>query len=138
MVVLACKRNDMILKRLRKLHFLHQLEGLFLLLEYKNISVTYTKENKRSLTMKLFIPNVEKYLTDGMEYINETEESSKLTEQAVKFCEKNKIDSSVCKVFVKNISFKVKGRELWDYFDQFGKVLRLSIVKDRRTKKSKG
>jgi len=42
------------------------------------------------------------------------------------------------KIIVKNISYKVKQHELWTFFERYGKVLRATIVTERRSRRSRG
>ena len=43
-----------------------------------------------------------------------------------------------CKIFVNNIDFKVSQKELWEFFEHFGRVTNTYIAKDRRTRRSRG
>ncbi|XP_048583143.1 F-box/LRR-repeat protein 2-like [Nematostella vectensis] len=51
---------------------------------------------------------------------------------------KYKVVSNKCKVFVGNIGFKVRARELKDFFGYFGDVVYAQIIMDRVKKRSKG
>lgn len=67
------------------------------------------------------------------------EEIPKLTNSLVK--EAAKLKASIgdrCKVFVGNISYKVKSRELKEFFSYFGKVVHAQIIQDRVKKRSRG
>ncbi|XP_065054561.1 F-box and leucine-rich repeat protein 13-like [Rhopilema esculentum] len=54
------------------------------------------------------------------------------------FCKPSAADRNHSKVFVGNISYRMKDRELREYFELFGKVLRASICKDKRSRRSRG
>lgn len=156
-------RNHRILEKLRKLNIMSQLEGLLQLLNpcYNSANVhdetdscTIKEKYCRALQMILFAPNVVKQTLLGERdpdlYIEFVKDSIGLTASVREFCHR-KVDKKgenqdktkeprfvVSKIFVNNISFKTKQRELWDFFQHFGKVLRATIVKDHRTKRSRG
>eukprot|EP00794_Sanderia_malayensis_P014276 gene14276-15763_t len=64
--------------------------------------------------------------------------TSSLLETAAQFCKENVVDGFASKIFVGNISYKVKNAELRDFFSLFGKVIRANVCKDRKTKRSRG
>ena len=61
-----------------------------------------------------------------------------LVGSVAQFCKPSAADRNHSKVFVGNISYRMKDRELREYFELFGKVLRASICKDKRSRKSRG
>lgn len=153
LTTLNSKRNGEIIKRLYQLHLVSCCDGLFQLLNEIDFNLNDIKE-RRNLNMALFAPTV-KYCENILKQVFECTLTSTLTtaetpsdeteacpinitEKATEFCEQYKLDCSSSKVFVNNIDFKVKQRELWDFFEYFGKVLRCSIIKDRKTKRSRG
>ena len=69
---------------------------------------------------------------------NDNGKKYNITEKATEFCLEHSFDVSSCKLYVSNIPFETKQKELWEFFEYFGKVLRVSIIKDKKTKKSRG
>ena len=69
---------------------------------------------------------------------SDNEKKYNITEKATEFCLEHSFDVSSCKLYVSNIPFETKQKELWEFFEYFGKVLRVSIIKDKKTKKSRG
>jgi len=65
-------------------------------------------------------------------------ESGALLQKAEEFCRKTRVVSSKCKVFVGNVSYRVKSRELKEFFNLFGKVIYAEIITDRMKKRSRG
>ena len=64
---------------------------------------------------------------------------SSLVDSVAQFVTKSDIAGvGNCKVFVGNISYRVKDRELRECFEMFGNVKRANVCKDKRTKKSRG
>ncbi len=61
-----------------------------------------------------------------------------LIEKAAEFCKENEVDGFGCKIFVGNISYRVKDLELREFFNLFGKVIRANVCKDKKTKRSRG
>ena len=139
------------LRRLRRLHSVSLKEGLSQLL---NDDFLYLKEIKfkrwnSSPCSMLFAPvirddfyigddNLEYSSDDDSDLLSVMSEPPRLLESAHTFCKQYTFDPYNSKVFVGNIGFKVRVRELWDFFEYFGKVLRCDIIKDRKTKRSRG
>ena len=63
---------------------------------------------------------------------------SSLVDTAAEFCKGGTVDGWNCKVFVGNVSYRVKDKEFRECFELFGKVIRASICKDKKTKRSRG
>ena len=63
---------------------------------------------------------------------------SSLVDTAAEFCKGGAVDGWNCKVFVGNVSYRVKDKEFRECFELFGKVIRASICKDKKTKRSRG
>jgi len=61
-----------------------------------------------------------------------------LLKKAEEFCRKTRVVANKCKVFVGNVSYRVKSRELKDFFSRFGKVIYAQIITDRIKKRSRG
>jgi len=66
------------------------------------------------------------------------ESKSSLVESVAKFATVDATVGTKFKLFVGNISYRVKDRELRECFQPFGVVVRANICKDRKTKKSRG
>lgn len=63
---------------------------------------------------------------------------SSLLDSVAQFVEIGTSAGTNCKLFVGNISYRVKDRELREWFEPFGNVVRANVCKDKRTKKSRG
>ena len=61
-----------------------------------------------------------------------------LLQKAEEFCRKTRVVANKCKVFVGNVSYRVKSRELKEFFSCFGKVIYAQIITDRSKKRSRG
>ena len=125
---------------LHKLHVMGQLEGLLITL---NTDFWKEFDLKRAVSMeklkpKIFEVNILGEKKDPKLYIEYVRETLNLRKAASAFVEKDSVRFSPTTVIVKNLPFKTKQSELWDYFETFGKVLRVTIPRDRRSKKSKG
>ena len=143
------------LSKLRKLHF-YETRGLVSLVspeeekdgENDSPNVKPAKslhlDSKDSIRSENNTPEFEEWTF--IEDENRVQESEPLAvipevplvKSAEEFCKKNRIDASRCKVFVGNISYKIRNRELREFFEYFGKVLHVQIIKDRIKKRSKG
>lgn len=64
--------------------------------------------------------------------------SGTLLQKAEEFCRKTRVVANKCKVFVGNVSYRVKSRELKEFFSCFGKVIYAQIITDRIKKRSRG
>ena len=64
--------------------------------------------------------------------------SGSLLQKAEEFCRKTRVVANKCKVFVGNVSYRVKSRELKEFFSCFGKVIYAQIIADRIKKRSRG
>ncbi|XP_058963941.2 F-box/LRR-repeat protein fbxl-1-like isoform X2 [Pocillopora verrucosa] len=64
--------------------------------------------------------------------------SATLIQKAEEFCRKTRVVANKCKVFVGNVSYRVKSRELKEFFTSFGKVIYAQIITDRMKKRSRG
>lgn len=64
--------------------------------------------------------------------------SGTLLQKAQEFCRKTRVVANKCKVFVGNVSYRVKPRELKEFFSCFGKVIYAQIITDQRKKRSRG
>lgn len=64
--------------------------------------------------------------------------SGTLLQKAEEFCRKTRVVANKCKVFVGNVSYRVKSKELKDFFSRFGKVIYAQIITDRIKKRSRG
>ena len=64
--------------------------------------------------------------------------SATLIQKAEEFCRKTRVVANKCKVFVGNVSYRVKSRELKEFFTSFGKVIYAQIITDRVKKRSRG
>ena len=65
-------------------------------------------------------------------------ESRSLQQKAEEFCRKTRVIANKCKVFVGNVSYRVKSRELKEFFGYFGKVIHAEIITNRMNKRSRG
>lgn len=65
-------------------------------------------------------------------------ESGNLLEKAEEFCRRTRVVANKCKVFVGNVSYRVRSRELKEFFNSFGKVIYAEIIADHKTKRSRG
>ena len=63
---------------------------------------------------------------------------SSLVDSVAQFATSGAVTGTNCKVFVGNISYRVKGKELRECFEPFGDVVRATVCKDKKTKKSRG
>lgn len=70
--------------------------------------------------------------------INYCVDPGALLQKAEEFCRKTRVVASKCKVFVGNISYRLKSRELKEFFGCFGKVICAQIITDRIKKRSRG
>ena len=61
-----------------------------------------------------------------------------LLQKAEEFCRKTRVVANKCKVFVGNVSYRVKSRDLKEFFSCFGKVIYAQIITDRIKKRSRG
>lgn len=61
-----------------------------------------------------------------------------LVKEASRFCKNSRQQNSRCKVFVGNVSYKVKPNELKSFFEYFGKVISAQVIRDRIKKRSRG
>lgn len=66
------------------------------------------------------------------------EQPGALLQKAEEFCRKTRVVANKCKVFVGNVGYRVKSRELKEFFSSFGKVIYAEIITDRKTKRSRG
>lgn len=66
------------------------------------------------------------------------ENSGTLLQKAEEFCRKTRVVANKCKVFVGNVSYRVKSRELKEFFSCFGKVIYAQIITDHIKKRSRG
>lgn len=64
--------------------------------------------------------------------------SGTLLQKAEEFCRKTRVVANKCKLFVGNVSYRVKSKELKDFFSRFGKVIYAQIITDRIKKRSRG
>lgn len=64
--------------------------------------------------------------------------SGQLQQKAEEFCRKTRVIANKCKVFVGNVSYRVKSRELKEFFGYFGKVIHAEIITNRMNKRSRG
>ena len=64
--------------------------------------------------------------------------SGTLLQKAEEFCRKTRVVANKCKVFVGNVSYRVKSKELKEFFSRFGKVIYAQIITDRIKKRSRG
>lgn len=64
--------------------------------------------------------------------------SGTLLQKAEEFCRKTRVVANKCKVFVGNVSYRVKSREFKEFFSCFGKVIYAQIITDRIKKRSRG
>ena len=118
--------NKAPLRRLHKLHSVSLREGLCQLLHDRYLLIKEIKfkrwKNSRSM---LFAPTIKGVFYVGDEELL-TDESSdllltkadppRLLESAHMFCNQYTLDTYSGKVFVGNIGFKVRVKELWDFF----------------------
>ena len=120
-----------ILQHLYALHAVSLQEGLILLLRKHKLQIKDIFCQKRSIIMVMFAPTIE---------VNplQVQQMQNISDVAAEFCVEQKLDSNFCKIFVRNIGFSVRDRDFWDFFEYFGKVLRATIVRDRKTRRSKG
>lgn len=65
-------------------------------------------------------------------------EARSLQQKAEEFCRKTRVIANKCKVFVGNVSYRVKSRELKEFFGYFGKVIHAEIITNRMNKRSRG
>ena len=68
----------------------------------------------------------------------EERSSLDLVKKAAKFCKNTREQNPRCKVFVGNISYKVKPKELKSFCEYFGKTIHAEIARDRIKKWSRG
>ena len=64
--------------------------------------------------------------------------SGTLLQKAEEFCRNTRVVANKSKVFVGNVSYRVKSRELKEFFSSFGKVIYAQIITDRIKKRSRG
>lgn len=64
--------------------------------------------------------------------------SGTLLQKAEEFCRKTRVVANKCKVFVGNVSYRVKSKELKEFFSRFGEVIYAQIITDRIKKRSRG
>ena len=141
-------RSEVILNTLRKLNVVGQLEGLMQLLNPAYSIIEESVKRYRALQMISFTPNVVKHTLLGDKdpdlYIDYLKQEIGLSAKVREYSSLNRMQPKTdslfqpSKVFVGNISFKTKQRELWDFFQYYGEVLRATIVKDHRSKRSRG
>ena len=120
------------LEKLKQLHFRHR-KGLLSAVSIDSVaSAANDAETKND------------QVNDGFNRAKGQQETSRgnppkvagsLVKEAAKL--KAKIGDK-CKVFVGNISYKVKTREVNDFFSYFGKVIHAQIIQDRVRKRSRG
>ena len=126
-------------KLIHKFHVMGQLEGLDILTNvqfWKDFTWQERPFKMCSLKPKTFEINLLGKKRDPKVYTEFVRKTLCLTKNTEVFCTNMNFVST--KVIVKNISFKVKQTEFWDYFEEFGKVLRATIVRDRKSKRSRG
>eukprot|EP00111_Clytia_hemisphaerica_P015264 TCONS_00045009-protein len=128
-------------KVIHKLHVMGQLEGLLIILK-----TDFWKEfdhRRQAIFMDKIKPKISEVNILGKQkdpklYIEFVMGTLNLRKAASSFVEESDVKFSPTTVIVKNLPFKTKPSELWDYLETFGKVLRVTIPRDRRSKKSKG
>lgn len=82
--------------------------------------------------------SLDKSLTLTPQSGRDSASSGTLIQKAEEFCRKNRVVANKCKVFVGNVSYRVKSRELKEFFSSFGKVIYAQIIADRMKKRSRG
>ena len=111
------------LDKLRSLHF-RQNEG-FALCSHPDVNEDATKLD-----------------TDDEGQSSKTSTSNQshpsLLKEVAGFCKNSRQQNSRCKVFVGNVSYKVKSYELKNFFSYFGQVINAQVVRDRIKKRSRG
>lgn len=126
-------------KLIHKFHVMGQIEGLDILThsQFWN-EFTWTERPLKmcSLKPKIFEMNLLGQQRDPRMYTEYVRKTLCLTKNAENFCTNTNFIPT--KVIVKNISFKVKQTEFWHFFEEFGNILRATIVKDRKSKRSRG
>lgn len=114
------------LDKLRALHRQECNKGLFAALADDSTSVHAEKP-------VTFVQN-SNCLNSGISPLQSTD----LIQKAEEFCRQTRIVANKCKVFVGNVSYKVKSRQLKEFFNSFGKVIYAEVITDRKTKRSRG
>jgi len=122
-----------------------QLEGLSLLLQSDLWKLPTCIKKDRALYMvrlkpKIFETDLLGKKRDPKLYTDYVKSTLDLTKTAKDFCESisDGLKFAPTKIIVKNISYKVKQHELWTFFERYGKVLRATIVTERRSRRSRG
>ncbi|EDO41354.1 predicted protein [Nematostella vectensis] len=112
----------------------------------ENLRTLHLQSGAHGLLGALEISPHENYQQNGNSSTNKAREISNnvaalpidLVGEVSKDISKYKVVSNKCKVFVGNIGFKVRARELKDFFGYFGDVVYAQIIMDRVKKRSKG
>ena len=141
--------NSKIQSRLRVLYSKDRPRGLE---ELRELCSSSSFENdlpgpgRQSTPARKDLDDVDKGICDEARRIESVENEAKLDDTgmptmrknlldtAIEFCKEHPMDGFSSKVFVGNISFKVKNRELKEFFSYFGKVLRADVLTERGTK----
>ena len=139
MVLMIEMLQNGLFKLIHKFHVMGQIEGLNILTNSQFWNEFTWKERPLkmcNLKPKIFENNLLGEQRDPRLYTEFVRKTLCLTKNAENFCTNTNFVST--KVIVKNVSFKVKQHEFWQFFEEFGKVLRATIVKDRKTRRSRG
>ena len=112
------------LHKLRALHQQERSRGLFAAISYDCVHV----EN----------PVTSVQTTNCLESLIIPLQSAELLQKAKEFCRQTRVVANKCKVFVGNVSYRVKSRKLKEFFKKFGEVIYAEIITDYRTKRSRG
>lgn len=125
---------------IHKLHVMGQIEGLEIVRNvnfWKDFSWKQRPFEMCNVKPKTFEISLLGKQRDPKVYTEFVKRTLCLSKVAEEFCT-NETKFVPTKVIVKNISFKVKQFELWEFFESFGKVLRATVVKDRKSRRSRG
>lgn len=134
-------------RNIHKLHVMGELEGLLVVLKPAFTEESDNRKYRATIMInckpKIYETSLLGTRRDPVLYTNYVRTTLKLTETAQKFCVDNTNATAgstfaPTKVIVKNISFKVKQKDLWTFFERYGKVLRATVVTERRGRRSRG
>ncbi|KAK2574109.1 putative RNA-binding protein EEED8.10 [Acropora cervicornis] len=112
------------LHKLRALHQQERSRGLFAAISYDSVLVEkpITSVQTTNCLGSVIIPL----------------QSGELLQKAKEFCRQTRVVANKCKVFVGNVSYRVKSRKLKEFFKNFGEVIYAEIITDYKTKRSRG